>query len=129
MRTIREIGQGGGGKSRALARPFFPHEDPIGRTFECEDAAGPVRIVGIAAETRYADLASGTPPIFFVPYQQESLSSRMLVEIRTAAEPYTTLSQVRTAVESLDRDLPLIDVRTQEQQIQATLSSERMLRS
>ncbi len=112
--------------NRALARRFFPHEDPIGRTFECQDAAGPVRIVGIAADTRYADLASGTPPIFYVPYQQQSLSSRMVVEIRTAAEPFTILSQVRAAIESLDRDLPLIGVRTQEQQIQATLSSERM---
>lgn len=112
--------------NRALVRQFFPNENPIGQTFKYEDADGLVQIVGIVADTRYADLRSETPPTFYVPYQQRSRSSRMMVEIRTATEPFGVLSQVRTAVEALDRDLPLIEVRTQEQQIQASLSSERI---
>jgi ABC-type antimicrobial peptide transport system permease subunit len=36
------------------------------------------------------------------------------------------LSGARAAVESLDRDLPLINVRTQEQQIKATMAGERI---
>jgi predicted permease len=112
--------------NRALARQFFPRENPIGQTFEYEDAGGPVQIAGIVADTRYADLRSETPPTFYVPYQQRTRSSRMMAEIHTAMEPFSVLNQVRTAVESLDRDLPLIEVRTQEQQIQASLSSERI---
>jgi ABC-type antimicrobial peptide transport system permease subunit len=50
----------------------------------------------------------------------------MIVEIRTRTEPFGVLSSVRNAVESLDRDLALIDVRTQEQQVQTTLFSERI---
>jgi predicted permease len=112
--------------NRALAEKFFPGENPIGRTFEHEDAAGPVQIAGIAADTRYANLRSETPPTFYTPYQQTSRSGRMIVELRTMAGPLSILSQVRTAVASVDRDLPLIDVRTQEQQIEASLSSERI---
>jgi predicted permease len=110
----------------ALVRQFFPNKNPLGQTFESEDADGPVQIVGIVADTRYADLRSETPPTFYVPYQQGSFFGRMIVEIRTAAQPVSVLSQVRTTVESLDRQLPLIDVRTQEQQIEASLSSERI---
>jgi predicted permease len=112
--------------NRALVRQFFSNENPIGQTFEYEDADGTVQIIGVVADTRYADLRSETPPTFYVPYQQRSRSSRMMVEIRTAKEPFSVLSQARTAIESLDRDLPLIDVRTQEQQILASLSSERI---
>jgi predicted permease len=111
--------------NRALARRFFPDESPIGQTFECEDVNGPVQIVGLAADTRYTDLRGQTPPTFYMPYRQGNLPGRMTVEIRTAAEPLSVLASVRSAVESLDRDLPLIDVRAQEQQIQSSLSRER----
>jgi len=114
--------------NRALARQFFPNQNPVGKTFEAdaEDAQGPVQIVGIAADTRYADLRSETPPTFYLPYCQKLLVGRMVVEVRTAAEPGSVLSQARTIVASLDRDLPLIDVRTMTEQIRATMSSERM---
>jgi predicted permease len=114
--------------NHALARQFFPNEDPIGQTFDADadDGSGPVQIIGIVADTRYANLRSETPPTFYVPYQQRPRSSRMIVEIRTAPEPGSVLSQVRTVVESLDRDLPLIEVRTMTEQIKATMSGERI---
>ncbi len=89
--------------NRALVRQFFPKGDPIGQTFESEDADTPLQIVGVAADTKYADLRSETPPTFYVPYQQRDFAGRMMVEIRTMAEPFTVLSGVRAAVESLDR--------------------------
>jgi predicted permease len=114
--------------NRTLARQFFPNQDPIGQTFDADadDAAGPVQIVGIVADTRYADLRSETPPTFYLPYQQRSHSSRMMVEIRTAGEPGSVLSQVRAVVASVDRDLPLVEVRTMAEQIKATMSDERI---
>ncbi len=54
------------------------------------------------------------------------MAGRMIAEIRTATDPLNVLPAVRAAVESIDRDLPLIEVGTQEQQIGATLSSERI---
>jgi predicted permease len=114
--------------NQALVRQFYPHEDPIGQTFDtdADEAGGPVQIVGVVADTRYADLRSETPPTFYVPYQQRPRSGRMMVELRTAAEPGSVLSQVRRVVESVDRDLPLIGVRTMTEQVQATMSGERI---
>ena len=114
--------------NRALARQFFPNENPIGQTFEADadEANAPVEIVGIAADTRYADLRSETPPTFYLPYAQALGLGRMVVEIHTQAEPGSILSQARTIVASMDRDLPLIDVRTMTEQIQATMSGERI---
>jgi len=114
--------------NRALARQVFANENPIGKTFEAdaEDVAGPIQIVGIAADTRYADLRSETPPTFYLPYQQKILVGRMVVEIRTAAAPGSLSSEVRNVVTSLDRDLPLINLRSMTEQIKATLSAERM---
>ena len=115
--------------NRTLANKYFPGEDPIGRTFEAdsENLDGPIQIVGIAADTRYADLRSETPATFYVPYQQRSISGRMVVQVRTASDPETVLRSVRNTVQSLDRDLPLIDVRTMKQQIHSTLADEETL--
>jgi hypothetical protein len=39
--------------------------------------------------------------------------------------PKNFVGAIRSAVESVDKDLPLIEVRTQEEQIDATLAPER----
>jgi predicted permease len=114
--------------NRALAKQFFPNENPVGQTFEADadDAKGPVEIVGIAADTRYADLRGETPPTFYLSYRQTPELGRMVVEIHTETDPGSILSQVRTVVASMDRDLPLINVRSMKEQIQATMSGERI---
>jgi predicted permease len=118
--------------NRTLALKYFPGENPVGRTFETEadnadNVEEPIQIVGVAADTRYADLRSDTPPTFYVPYQQRSISGRMVVELRTASDPATVLESVRKTVQSIDGDLPLIDVRTMKEQIRSTLADERTL--
>lgn len=113
-----------------LAQKFFPGENPIGKVFETDsdDVDGPIQIVGIAADTRYADLRSQTPPTFYVPHLQKVVGlGRMMVEARTLADPSTVLLEVRRVVASLDRDLPMIDVRTMKDQVRSTLADERAL--
>lgn len=115
--------------NRTLANKYFPGENPVGRTFEAdaEDGEGPIQIVGVAADTRYADLRSETPPTFYVPYLQRILSGGMVAEVRTASDPATGLKSIRETVQSLDPDLPLIDVRTMKEQIHSTLADEQTL--
>ena len=114
--------------NRTLAEKFFAGENPIGKAFETEFVDSPIQIVGIAADTRYADLRSQTPPTFYVPYLQEANGpGRMMVEVRTLADPSTVLLEVRRVVESLDRDLPLFNVRTMKDQVRSTLADERAL--
>ncbi|WP_263415962.1 ABC transporter permease [Terriglobus albidus] len=114
--------------NRALAEKFFPNENAIGKTFETDVVEGPVQIVGIAADTRYADLRTDTPPTFYAPYVQKSNGpSRMMVELRTLADPASVLTEARTTVESLDADLPMTDVRTMKEQVRSTLADERAL--
>jgi predicted permease len=116
--------------NEALVQKFFPKENPIGQTFEADpdDMEVPIQIVGIAADTRYADLREKTPPLFYVPYVQSvNGPGRMMVQIRTVVNPTVVLPQVRKAVEGLDRDLPMIDVRTMKDQVKSTQADERAL--
>jgi predicted permease len=114
--------------NQALAQRFFPHQNPIGLTFEidADEIPGPVRIIGIAANTRYADLRTPTPPTFYLSYRQNDESGRRVFTLRTAADPANVLSQVRATVAALDPNLPLLDARSMNDQVRSTLVNERI---
>lgn len=113
--------------NQTLAQRFFPRQNPVGLTFEidADEIPGPVRIIGIAANTRYADLRTPTPPTFYLSYRQQAESGRRVFTLRTAADPATVLPQVRAAVAALDPNLPLLDARSMRDQVRSSLVNER----
>jgi ABC-type antimicrobial peptide transport system permease subunit len=73
-------------------------------------------------------ILQGMAPRDAVPYLQKAVGpSRMMVEVRTQADPGAVLTELRGVVESLDRDLPMMDVRTMKDQVRSTPADERAL--
>jgi len=114
--------------NRALARKFFPNADPVGKTFT--SSGKHILIIGVCADAKYSDLRREIPPTFYLPYMQASgqpdLEGGVTFELRLKTVPESVLPAVRAAVASIDQDLPLVDVRTQTEQIEATLANERL---
>jgi ABC-type antimicrobial peptide transport system permease subunit len=82
--------------------------------------------VGICADAKYGWLRDDPPATFYVLYsQQKEARGGMTFEVRTKGDPTGLVDAIRGAVESIDKDLPLIDVRTEKEQIDATLAPER----
>jgi predicted permease len=113
--------------NQALATKRFPHVDPVGKRFQTGDEKHEwVQIVGICANTRYANLRDEGPPQFFMPYVQQAEVGGMTYAIRTPLTPGELMPALRRVVQQTDRDLPIIDIRTQQEQIDATMQQERM---
>ncbi len=119
--------------NRALVRQFFPHDNnPIGKRFALDD--DPTRqqwieIVGIVADTHYSSLQEEPPPIHFDLYNQLPQIGGVTYTVRTHMPPEAITPSLRAAVQRIDRDLPLMDIRTQQQQIDATTQQERIFAS
>ncbi len=112
--------------SAALARKKFVGTNPIGAFFRMKEGGEPFEIVGVCADAKYAWLRGDVSPTFYVLYtQQKEAQGSMTFEVRTRGNPRTFAGAIRGAVESVDKDLPFIDVRTQEEQIKATIGPER----
>jgi predicted permease len=111
-----------------FARVFFPHENPLGKTFGMPRGAPTTfRIVGICGDTRYRDLRQPVPPTFYLAAgQAPDFGDEITFAVKTAASQAGIVRAIRDAVRSVDRELPAFDFRTQEQQIDATLSQERL---
>jgi predicted permease len=112
--------------NEAAAHEFFSSGTPVGRYFTrtFRGEAHQVEVVGIVANSRYRGLRDDIRPIMFIPHRQSGLSE-MFVMVR--AEPVDRLSeQIVAAVAAVDPDVPVTNLRTQSEQIRATLGSERV---
>jgi predicted permease len=112
--------------NRALAQMEFGGRSPIAAFFRMKQGGEPLEIVGVCADAKYAWIRDKEPPTFYVLYtQQKDLKGSMTFEVRTKGNPESLSDEVRRAVEGVDKDLPLIDLRTQEEQVDAALAPER----
>jgi predicted permease len=113
-----------------LVREYFPGESAIGRSFVTsgvKDEKLTYEIVGICADTHYATLREVPPPIFYRDYRQSpEIDWGMTFAVRTQQGRGAITPELRRAVQSVDPNLPLTDVRTEAEQIDELLMNERV---
>jgi predicted permease len=114
--------------NQRLAKQLFPKTNALGRSIAtCSgDTPATFEVVGVSADAKYDSIRDEAPPTIFFPYLQDDDPYSMTFEIKTAASTQSVAAEVREAVRSVDKDLPLLEVRMQTQQIEATLSQERV---
>lgn len=118
--------------NQTLARRYFPNENPLGKRLGFEDAShsGELEIVGITQDAQYSNLRDGVPPTVYLPYLQAPAGvGAMNFVVRTAGDPQALLPAIRETLRALDKNLPLVEVKTQEQQTGEALAQERLFAS
>jgi predicted permease len=111
---------------------YFPGEDPIGKSFYFgskapNSSSHPMEIVGVVKDAHYTGVRDEVPPTGYFPYSQQLPGLRqMTFAIRTALPPLAVAGAVRRAVAEIDRTIPVADLRTEEDQINSSLSTERL---
>ena len=119
--------------NQALARKYFPNQNPIGHRFSMDDANTKNRswleIIGVSVDTRYSNLQQEPPPLHFDLYRQSKDIGGVTYIVRTGLKPEAIVPSLRAIIRDIDRDLPLLDIRTERQQIDATIVQERVFAS
>ena len=112
--------------NESVARRFFPGKDPIGRLlkFSPDDPGQQYLVVGMVADTRDTSLDAGFRTQVYFSLLQEPWE-RVQVLVRSSLDPAIALSSVQRVVESVDKDLPLRNARTVEENIAATVAQPR----
>jgi putative ABC transport system permease protein len=114
--------------SEALARLYFPHQDPLGqRLIFGFPPDGDVKreIVGVVGDVRDASLNQAPGPIMYVPFAQAPLWGVGLV-IRTSSNASTAARAIRLKVHEVDRDLPVTDIQWMSEAVDASLTQTRL---
>jgi putative ABC transport system permease protein len=112
--------------NEAFAREFFPGEDPLGRRITSDTGKRVSReIVGVVRDIKHFGLDSEARPELYVPYTQDPWPRAMTIVLRTGADPSSLMAGVRAEVSALDKDLPVLNVRTMEQLVERSVSTSR----
>jgi predicted permease len=116
--------------NQSLARTLYPNIDPVGKTFTTDihhgDHEALYQIIGVSADAKYDQLQEDPPPTFYTLYHQAKEEQFITYTIKTQLSPAAILPALRNAVQSIDKDLPLRDIRTQNEQIEDSISQERL---
>jgi ABC-type antimicrobial peptide transport system permease subunit len=86
-----------------------------------------MEIVGVSADSKFTDLRQSPPPTIYIPFAQaEDGVPEMTFEVRTAASRGSIAPRLRQVVHDVDNNLPVLEIRTQTEQIKATLQTENI---
>jgi predicted permease len=100
---------------RAMARMFWPGQNPIGQRFSYGGSNGPwLEVVGVVGDTRQWTLRVPPRPEEYQPFDGNLYGGTILV-LHTALPPQSLVAEVKQQVAALDPDLPLFSIRTMEQ--------------
>ena len=116
--------------NEATARKFFPHSDPIGRRFKDDEDKDHVKhfrtIVGVCANTLYNSVRTPPGPIHFDLYATQKDFRGATFLVRSQRPVSALVPDLRDIIRRIDPDLPMTNIRTQRQQIDANLHQERL---
>ena len=101
--------------SNAMAREFWPGEDPIGKQVGLRSTRFPLmNIIGVVADVKHLSLRESAGPEMYVPFTQKPYPSmlRMHVVLRSKHDAASLTGSVRAALARIDPDLPVAKVTT-----------------
>jgi predicted permease len=112
--------------NETLARRLWSGEDPIGQRISFNSPKGPYsEIVGVAKDGKYSTLGERARP-FIYQHALQNYSAKMTLVARTAATPIAMVDAVRSAVRSIEPNLPIADMRTLAEQVSLSLLPARL---
>jgi putative ABC transport system permease protein len=112
--------------NESFARVLWPGGKAIGQIIELTwgGTPTPCEIVGVIGDVRHGGLEKMPAPEVYVPLQQ-SPSAEMSVVVATASHPPSLTPLLRDAVRRVDKDQPVMEVRTVEQMVAASVAPRR----
>jgi putative ABC transport system permease protein len=114
------------------AEKFFPGEDPIGKrikptlSFEPDKEPSWREIVGVVSNVRHRGQNKEFTPEYYMLNDQMPYNY-MVLAVKTKGAPQSIVSAVRSEVQSLDKDLPLYNVRTMDEYLSTSVAQPRLI--
>ncbi len=115
-----------------FAQRFFAGRSPVGMHLGFGTDPGThteMEIIGVVKDIKYTNLRDEIPIQAYVPYMNSPYLGGMTIYVRTGGEPNQLMSSVRAKMREMDANLPIYAMRTMEEQISNSLSTERMIAS
>jgi predicted permease len=111
--------------NETFVKRFSPGQSPVGQTMDNVWGGG-WQIVGVCTDTRYKNIKEEIPPVTYFSYRGR-IPGEGCFTVRTKLHPLAMADAVRRAVAEIDLDIPVANIRTQEQVRDGNINQERFL--
>jgi predicted permease len=113
--------------SKALARLYFPNEDPLGKQMVFAfppDPGVPRQIVGVVGDVRDVSLRDAPKPMMYVPFAQAPFWGAVVVA-KSPLSVSSVAATIRRDVGRLDKDLPVTDISSMPEALNTSVAQPR----
>ena len=116
--------------NRALARRFWPDQNPVGKRLKPGSPNNPNNpwfvVKGVVADSNQGALDSQVnPEVYFVMSQMAWRYRRMNLAIRTQGDPNLLVNSIQKEIWSQDKDQAVYQVQTMERMVGASIGARR----
>ncbi len=111
--------------NQAMAKHFWPDQDAVGKRFHFFGDSALIEVVGIVGNTVINQIGEDPQPLAYLPLTQDYAPAATL-QVRTTGDPGTVVPTVRSAIQSLDRNLAITNVQTIHEVLDQGLWAPRM---
>jgi predicted permease len=108
----------------ALAKRFWPNEDPLGKRIQRGKTEGWRTVVGVISSAKQYSTEKEPPITVYYPHEQYA-GRNMFVVVRTTGDPAAMTAAVTREIQAVDPELPVFDVNTMEQRLYDSLARQR----
>jgi len=111
----------------ALARRYWPNEDPLGKRLIFQRSEGKTiagEIVGVVGSVRWADMSERPMPTTYFWFPQNP-DRDITIVARVAGDPPAAASVIRAALREIDPNQPVADVRPMKDFVSASVARPR----
>jgi predicted permease len=111
--------------NQSLARVLFGSEDPIGRAVGVAGSPATSVVVGVVNDARQTSPRDRGLAVIYHPLRRPP--PQVVLAIRTIGPAADAVDVVRHQLGAMDQDLPIVDVQTIEDLLNAAIGQERLL--
>jgi len=117
--------------NEAMAREFWPKENPIGGHFRFGESPW-LRVIGLVKNEKYWSLTNRGKPEFYLPYGEASrfgatylMRILTFLVVRSALRPQVLGAEIRGAVWKVDPSEPVADIETMDRLVSDSIAPRR----
>ncbi len=114
--------------NQAFVRTYFGGENPMGQDIGIPNYADRIHVVGVASDAKYTELRGEAPPTVYLPSLQQvdgnaNFAVRLVHADRNTGAYFAA---IRSGIREVDPALPVLNLRTQDEQIDRLNGQERL---
>jgi predicted permease len=115
--------------NQSMAKHFWPGQNPIGRRFSANSRhpEGALEVIGVVRDAKFANLRGDIPRFFYIPILQAEVIDTMTFYVRSRPGIGDPFAAARQTVQRFDPNLPVLDMKSMDEQVNDTLFTERLV--